>query len=122
MSSVYWEGDRLLQNGGKDRVEELGVVALDKHSNTYVLWLKDTCDVFGLPGTYLRGDEYPSIALAKQNAALSMSARIAHHMWMIKLFKEAKNDKKHSQNWVDESAAKGKIVNKSELMEFMRAD
>ena len=118
MSSVTWQGNRLIQNAG-DHVEELGYVSLDQNTNTYVLWLKDTCNVFGLNGGYLRGDEFPSLASAKHNAAFSTSANLVHHMWMIKLGRESKKERKHVLEWIDERLASGDILTKSSFLSYM---
>ncbi len=81
MSAITWkEENRLFQHVGTHE-EELGYVAFDQKSKTYVLWLKDTCGVLGLNGGYIRGDEFPSMAAAKEKAASSPSAFI-FHMWM----------------------------------------
>lgn len=82
MSAVTWkEVNRLFQRVGTHE-EELGYVALDQNSGTYVLWLKDTCGVLGLNGGYIRGDEFDSMAAAKKKAASSPSAFILHYIWM----------------------------------------
>ena len=65
MSSVVWDKDNLIQKVGGN-VEELGHVKYDQHSNEYVLWLKDTRDVFGTNKGYIRGDSFPSMKDAKQ--------------------------------------------------------
>ena len=84
MSSVVWDKDNLIQKVGGN-VEELGHVKYDQHSNEYVLWLKDTRDVFGTNKGYIRGDSFPSMKDAKQNAAGSKSAFLLHYMWMVGL-------------------------------------
>lgn len=87
MSSITWkEENRLFQHVGTHE-EELGYVALDQNSKTYVLWLKDTCGVLGLNGGYIRGDEFPSMSVAKQKAASSPSAFILHYIWMRNVVK-----------------------------------
>lgn len=80
MSSVTWKENRLLQHVGKHD-EELGYVAFDQNSKTYVLWLKDTCGVLGLNGGHIRGDEFPSMTAAKQKAASSPSVFILHYTY-----------------------------------------
>ena len=79
MSTIRWQGDRLFQKVGNN-VAELGYVALDNDSRTYVLWLKDTCGLLGL--SYIRGDEFSSMGEAKAKAATSPSAFIMHFIWM----------------------------------------
>ena len=81
MSSITWNGDRIMQRIGND-AEELGYVGLDNNSGTYVLWLKDTCGVLGPHGGYIRGDEFASMPEAKDKAPLSPSASIMHYIWM----------------------------------------
>ena len=119
MSSVTWQENRLIQRA-REQVEELGYVAFDQNSNTYVLWLKDTCDAFGLNGGYLRGDEFPTLDAAKQTAAFSMSARLVHHMWMVKLGKESRKDRKYVQEWIDELQASGEILSESSFLSHMK--
>lgn len=88
MSTITWkEKNRLFQRVGTHE-EELGYVALDQNSGTYVLWLKDTCGVLGLNGGYMRGDEFPSMAAAKQKAASSPSAWILHYIWVRNVVKQ----------------------------------
>ncbi len=84
MSSVVWDKDNLIQKVGGN-VEELGHVKYDQGSNEYVLWLKDTRDVFGTNKGYIRGDSFPSMKDAKQNAAGSKSAFLLHYLWMVGL-------------------------------------
>ena len=84
MSAVLWDGDNLIQKVGQN-TEELGHVKLDEHSNEYVLWLKDTRNVFGSDNTYVRGDTFPSMNDAKERAASSRSAWLFHYMWLIGL-------------------------------------
>ena len=81
MSSISWVGNRLVQ-GVKQRKGELGYVAFDEHTKTHVLWLKDHDGVFTTPGSYVRGDEWPTLREAKANAAGSPTAFLAHCMWM----------------------------------------
>ena len=89
MSIVVWDGDNVLQKVGKN-VEELGHVKFDPNSNTAVLWLRDTQNVFGVNGGYVRGDEFPTMTDAKENAADSMSARLLHQAWLAGLAKSGK--------------------------------
>ena len=81
MSSITWNGLKLVQRLGHDS-EELGMVRPDDTSSGYVLWLKDTCGVLDLNGGYIRADEFPSLDDAKSGAALSSSAFIMHYIWM----------------------------------------
>lgn len=99
MSSITRQGDRLIQKAGND-VEELGHVDFDQKTNTYVLWLKDTCGVLGPNDGYIRGDEFASKEVAKNKTLSSPSALIMHHIWMRRSTKSqamrALND-----NWED---------------------
>ena len=81
MSAITWKGNYLFQHVG-NYTEELGLISFDNNSETFVLWLKDTCDAFGSNRGYTRGDEYPSLNAAKMNAAASKSAFIFHLMWL----------------------------------------
>ena len=84
MSTLVWDQDNLIQKVG-DNIEELGHVKRDHNSDTYVLWLKDLGDTFGVNRGYIRGDSYPTMKDAKQLAASSVSARLFHHMWLVSL-------------------------------------
>lgn len=84
MSSVVWDKDNLIQRF-RNHVEELGHVKFDPNSNNYVLWLKDTRDVFGINKGYVRAESFPSMRDAKQNAAFSVSAGLFHDMWLVGL-------------------------------------
>ena len=86
MSSITWEGNRLIQHVGKYD-EELGCVECDENSEKCFLWLKDTCGVLGSNSGYIRGDEFPSMAVAKEKAASSPSAFILHYIWMRNVVK-----------------------------------
>ena len=102
-----------------NHVEELGYVALEQNTETYVLWLKDTCDMLGLNGGYIRGDEYPSMVSAKKSAASSVSAQLVHHMWMIKLGRESKKVRNLVVEWMDERKADGKVLTESSFRSYM---
>lgn len=86
MSSITWKGNYLFQHMGKHD-EELGYVKCDENSRKCFLWLKDTCGVMGSNGGHIRGDEFPSMAAAKQKAASSPSAFILHYIWMRNVVK-----------------------------------
>ena len=81
MSSINMRGGLLTQRVG-NRTDELGFLDWDANSGTCVLWLKDTCGVFGLGGGHIRGDEYASMEDGKANALSSPSAFIMHVMWL----------------------------------------
>ena len=117
MSSVLWDQDNLIQRVG-NHVEELGHVKYDPNSNNYVLWLKDTRDVFGTNRGYIRGDLFPSVREAKQNAAGSMSAWLFHYMWLVGM-RDAENptDKDIAQGIRD--AESGKPLTESTFKEEM---
>ena len=84
MGSVIWDANNLIQKVGEN-LEELGHVKYDEHSNTHVLWLRDSRDVFGVNKGYVRGDSFPSMGEAKLHAASSTSARLFHFMWLVGL-------------------------------------
>lgn len=85
MSTITWQGDTLIQRvSSLGMQDELGYVARDDHSGKYILWLKDTKRVFGPNGGYIPGDEFASMADAKQHAAGCATARIFHHLWMAR--------------------------------------
>ena len=118
MSSVIWDGDNLIQKV-KGNVEELGHVKYDENSKDYVLWLKDTRGVFGNNKGYIRGDSFPSMENAKQNAASSTSATLFHYMWMVGL----RDDGKVSDKQLDrskEDAERAKPLTESTYKEEMK--
>ena len=120
MSSVIWDGDNLIQEVGGN-VEELGHVKYDDNSKDYVLWLKDTRDVFGNNKGYIRGDSFPAMENAKQNAASSTSATLFHYMWMVSL----RDDGKVSDKQLDrskEDAEGSKPLTESKFKEVMEID
>ena len=83
MGVISWQGNRLNQGvlrDGKEVVEDLGYVSYDEHSGKYVLWLKDTRNLFENM-EYIRGDEFESMEDAHKNAARSVSAMLFHTMW-----------------------------------------
>ena len=85
MSSMAWVGDRIIQRVGEDE-SELGYIGEDRNTGTHVLWLKDHNGVFiGNPGSYVRGDEWPTLAEAKEKALRSASAFLLHLFWMQSL-------------------------------------
>lgn len=86
MSSITWKGNHLIQHAG-EHDEELGYVKCGENSEKCFLWLKDTCGVLGSNGGHIRGDEFPSMAAAKQKAASSPSAFILHYIWMRNVVK-----------------------------------
>lgn len=82
MSGMCWRENRLIQRVG-DKQGELGYVGRDGSTGGYVLWLKDHDGVFLNPaGSYVRGDEWPTLHEAKEKAPQSASAMLAHLMWM----------------------------------------
>lgn len=127
MSAIEWKGNSLRQRVGYHH-EELGYVAFDQISKSYVLWLKDICDVFDTNRGYIRGDEFSSMAEAKQNGALSMSARLFHYMWMVNVRKESKQDRKDERKVELEVADRieklqsGKPLTEDSMRKIMRKD
>lgn len=101
MSTVLWDGDNLIQKAGKN-IEQLGHVKYEEASDDYVLWLKDTRNVFGTNTGYIRGDAFRSLEDAKQNATTSTSAFLFHYMWLVGLRDSSKiADKTVAQNLKD---------------------
>ena len=84
MSAIIVRENRLFNHKG-NHTEELGFIGYDDNSKSFVLWLKDICDSFGLNGGYRRGDEYLSLEDATQNAAASKSAFAHHLLWLQKI-------------------------------------
>ena len=114
--SVLWDKDNLIQRVGSN-IEELGHVRYEENSNQYILWLKDTRGVFGSNKGYIRGDTFPSMEDAKQNAASSTSAWIFHFMWLAGLRAEGKTGKAIDQGIED--AESGKPLTESTFKEEM---
>ena len=87
MSSLQWDGHRIIQSvGSKKASAELGYISHDKHSGKYVLWLKDFAgDFSGNPGHYVRGDSWDTLDEAHKEAANCPSAFLVHLKWMHSL-------------------------------------
>ena len=96
MSTMYWQGDKIIQ-GVRDESSELGYVGFDDNTKSYVLWLKDHEGIFIGAGSYIRGDEWSSKAEAKGKAALSASARLAHFIWMKQASKKSKSNRSNKE-------------------------
>ena len=93
----------------------------DENSKDYVLWFKDTRGVFGdttRGNIYIRGDSFPSMEDAKQNAAISVSASIFHHIWMAGLQDKGKIGNKQFAQF-KEDADSGKPLTESTFKEEM---
>ena len=84
MSSIIWDGNRLIQKMGGEE-SELGYIGSDKNRGTYALWLKDHNGTFIGKGSYIRGDTWNTFAEAKEKAADCSSAFLAHLMWVKSL-------------------------------------
>ena len=84
--------------------EELGKVEFDENTQTYVLWLKDTRNFFNSNYGYIRGDEYVTLELAKEQAANSVSARLLHLLWMMP------RTKREIKDWAENTEDKRNIV------------
>lgn len=91
MSIMYWQGNKIIQGVG-DESSELGYVGFDDNTKTYVLWLKDHEGLFIGAGSYIRGDEWSTEAEAKGKATLSVSARLAHFIWMKQISKKSRSN------------------------------
>lgn len=88
MSSILREGKKLTQrHNGMEA--ELGYIDYDKTVSRYVLWLKDSRDLFNIGRGYVRGDEYPTLGIAKAQAVMSPSANLMHLLWIKGLAQEA---------------------------------
>ena len=92
MSTMYWQGNRIIQ-GVSGESSELGYVGFDDNSKSYVLWLKDHEGMFINVGSYIRGDEWATEEEAKGRAMQSVSARLAHLAWMKQASKISKSNK-----------------------------
>ena len=90
MSTMYWQGDKIIQ-GVKGERAELGYVGFDDNAKSYVLWLKDHEGVFIGAGSYIRGDEWSTNTEAKGKAVFSASARLAHFVWMKQISKKSED-------------------------------
>ena len=117
MSSVFWDKDNLIQRVGSN-IEELGHVRREENSNQCILWLKDTRGVFGSNKRYIRGDTFPSMEDAKQNAASSTSAWLFHYMWLTGLRAEG-NETVRDVAQAIEGVESGKPLTESTFKEEM---
>ena len=85
MSLMSIAGDQITQSF-KENSSELGYIAYDRHSEKYVLWLKDIKgDFIGNPGQYVRGGEWESLEDARNEAMSSPAAFLMHLKWMNSL-------------------------------------
>ena len=84
MSSIIWDGNRLIQKMGGEETE-LGYIGFDENTETYALWLKDHNGAFVAKGSYIRGDTWNTLAEAKEKAAGCSSAFLTHLMWIKSL-------------------------------------
>jgi len=100
MSSIKWRGDHLIQQVGK-HTEELGYVRYEENTKNYVLWCKDTRGVFG-GGQYIRGDSFPTMQAAKEQASGCVSAFLFHLMWMFGL-RDIEQDSDSDKEAVEEA-------------------
>ena len=78
MSSIFWKKGSLIQRVGNHEAN-LGYIAFDPSTQTHVLWLKDPNEE---EARYIRGDEFPSLAEAKDKAANSSFAQMFHYIWL----------------------------------------
>ena len=91
MSSVHLKGNRLTQRL-RGQESELGYIAFEESSGTYVVWLKDQDGVVLGSGVYVRGDEYPSLELATDQALHAPCTQVFHLMWLRSIAKEARRE------------------------------
>ena len=85
MTNISWNGDCLVQTVGAN-TEELAFLGFDPSTRLFVLWLKDTCGVFGC--AYVKGDEFPTEADAKREAIRLTTVTLMHYMWVVKMHGE----------------------------------
>ncbi len=90
MSSIRRDGKRLTQRHNGTEAE-LGYIDYDSSVGRYVLWLKDSRDLFDIGRGYVRGDEYPTLGVAKAQAVMSPSANLMHLLWITGLAQEAQS-------------------------------
>ena len=119
MSGVSWSGNRLIQRV-RGQKEELGYIELDPNSATCVLWLKDTFGVASTAGTYIRADEYPSMAVAREEALNAPSVFIWHLIWMRGAVKR-EAEKEIEDHWEELSAGVENALEKEGLKDRIRA-
>ena len=119
MSAITLSESRLIQRVG-DQEEELGRIELDANSNTYVLWLKDTFGVANTAGTYIRADEYPSMAVARAEALNAPSVFIWHLIWMRGLVK-LEAERVLDDHWEEISEGFECVLEKESLKDRIRA-
>ena len=87
MSSIFWKKGSLIQRVGNHEAK-LGYVAFDPSTKTHVLWLKDPNEE---EARYIRGDEFSSLAEAKDKAAGAVTVSIFHYLWLSRLRGEDQN-------------------------------
>ena len=119
MSGVGWSGNRLIQRV-KGREEELGYIGLEPSSGKYVLWLKDTFGVATTSGAYIRGEEYPSIDVARAQALDAQLVFIWHLIWMRGVVKR-EAEQELDDKWEELSADAGTVPSREGLKDRLRA-
>lgn len=118
MSSIVWEGNKLIQRVGSDS-DELGFVGVDESSGKYVLWLNDTIGVYARkPGepVYIRGEEFRSLEDARENALNSPAATIMHMLWLRNGIRQAVREALE-ENWDRISPELGNNASKDTLLD-----
>ena len=119
MSSIYWSDNRLIQRVGGHE-EELGNIAFEQSSKSYVLWLKDTFGVTNTAGAYIRADEYSSMDVAKSKALTAPSVSIWHLVWMRGVVKR-EAEQEIDNNWEEFSANADTVPIKEILRDRLRS-
>ena len=119
MSGVRWSGNRLIQRV-RSREEELGYIGLEPDSGKYVLWLKDTFGVATTAGGHIRGEEYPSMDVARARVLDAQLVFIWHLIWMRGVVKR-EAELELDERWEEMSADARTVPNREGLKDRLRA-
>ena len=119
MSGVRWSGNRLIQRV-RGREEELGYISLEPDSGKYVLWLKDTFGAATTAGAHIRGEEYPSMDVARAQTLDAQLVFIWHLIWMRGVVKR-EAEQELDDRWEEMSADARTVPSKEGLRDRLRA-
>lgn len=119
VSGVGWSGNRLIQKV-RGREEELGYISLEPTSGKYVLWLKDAFGVATTAGAYIRGEEYPSVDVARAQALDAQLVFIWHLIWMRGVVKR-EAEQELDDKWEEVGADVRAVPNREGLRDRLRA-
>ena len=119
MSRIGWSGNRMIQRV-RGREEELGYIRLEAESGKCVLWLKDTFGVATTAGSYIHGEEYPSLDLAKAQALDTQLVFIWHVIWMRGVVKR-EAELVLDEGWEEMNAGATTVPNREGLKDRIRA-